>query len=199
MPALPTEGEDDANTPITAEERDGLIPAWIVRRSELNEAEQASITSGAAWAYRTLRRHDVLTDGYIRRLHKQMFDNVWTWAGRYRASERNLGIEAYRIDIEIRALLDDVRYWVENGTYGPDEIAIRFHHRLVSIHPFPNGNGRHTRLIADLLVTKLGRPPFSWGGGKDLVAVGDTRRRYVEALRAADNHDLAPLLAFARS
>jgi Fic-DOC domain mobile mystery protein B len=127
-----------------------------------------------------------------------MLSRVWKWAGAFRQSERNLGIDAYRIPIELRQLLDDCRYWIENKTYESGEIAARFHHRLVSIHPFPNGNGRHSRLAADLLLVVLGSKRFTWGR-VSLVNAGETRRTYIEALRAADNHDINPLLAFVRS
>src|SRR5207249_6937183 len=131
-------------------------------------------------------------------LHARMFRDVWRWAGTYRTTARNIGGDAWRIGTDMAQLMDDVRYWVENKTYPPDEIAIRFHHRLVAIHPFPNGNGRHSRLMADLLIERLGSNSFSWGG-RSLADAGELRRRYVAALRAADNHDIEPLLAFARS
>ena len=127
-----------------------------------------------------------------------MFGEVWSWAGTYRRTARNIGVEAYRIQIEMAAMFDDVRYWLEKDTYPPDETAVRLHHRLVFIHPFPNGNGRHARLMADLLSERLGGKPFSWGGGA-LVSVGELRSRYIAALRVADGHDIKPLLAFARS
>ena len=91
--------------------------------------------------------------------------------------------------------------WAWAGTYRKlDELAIRFHHQLVLVHPFPNGNGRHSRLIADLLLQKMGRVPFSWGSGSysSLVSRTDLRTAYLTALRAADQGNIAPLLAFAR-
>jgi Fic-DOC domain mobile mystery protein B len=127
-----------------------------------------------------------------------MFNDVWRWAGDFRKTERNIGIEAWRIPVELRTLLGDAQAWVEHKSYSPDEIAVRFHHRLVWIHPFPNGNGRHARLIADLLIIQLGEPPFTWGGGS-LRETTDLRSAYVSALRAADNYDIQPLLAFART
>ena len=124
---------------------------------------------------------------------------VWRWAGRFRTSPRNIGVEAHRIAPELRQLIDDARFWRDHGSWPADELALRFHHRLVWIHPFPNGNGRHARIAADLLVVSLGAGQrFSWGGSR-LEAPSQIRRAYVEALRAADRHDLAPLLAFARS
>ena len=95
-------------------------------------------------------------------------------------------------------LLEDSKAWIEFGTWPADEIAVRFHHRLVRIHPFLNGNGRHARLMADLLVMRLGRERFSWGR-ESLRDPGAARARYIEALRAADNHDIALLLAFSRA
>lgn len=191
------DGEDEANTPLEAEEREQLIPTYITTRAELNEAEQVNITQASLWLRRA-RNVDVLDDAFLRDLHKRMFGEVWKWAGQYRKTPRNIGIDAYRIPIAVRELVHDAHYWVDNETYPPDEIAIRFSHRLVSIHPFPNGNGRHSRLVADLLAMKLGRPRFTWGRA-NLVDPGETRGAYVAALRAADGGEIEPLLAFARS
>lgn len=191
------DADDDANTPITPEEREGLIPTYITTRRELNEAEQININDGDRWAF-SRKGRDVLDEGFLRRLHKEMLGKVWRWAGRYRTTDRNIGADRWQIEPELRALLNDVRYWIEHGTYSPDEITVRFHHRLVSIHPFPNGNGRHARLAADLLALQLGIPRFTWGSA-NLVEEAETRRRYVAALRAADVHEIEPLLAFARS
>ena len=127
-----------------------------------------------------------------------MYGHVWRWAGQYRSSGKNIGVDAYRIPTDLRQLLHDCRYWIEHGTYDADEIAARFHHRLVQIHPYPNGNGRHARLATDLLLRSMGYEPFSWGGG-DLLDQGEIRARYITALQAADKHDIAPLLAFVRS
>jgi Fic-DOC domain mobile mystery protein B len=191
--------EPDAATPLTPPEREGLRQSWMTTRSDLNAAEQDNIVKGAAWARRGRRdAAALLDDRFALELHKRMFRDVWKWAGAYRQTERNLGIEPYRIPIEVRALFDDVRYQIANNSYPPDEIAVRLHHRLVAIHPFPNGNGRHTRLLADLLIDKLGGQPFSWGGSA-LTDEGELRSRYIAALKAADDHDIAPLLAFARS
>jgi Fic-DOC domain mobile mystery protein B len=187
-------------TALEPEERKGLLQSWITYRRDLNEAEEENIVTGAAWARSRRGRNplDLLNVDFALMLHKAMFSQVWDWAGTYRRSARNIGIDPYRISTEMVTMFDDVRYWVENGIYPPDEIAVRLHHRLVSIHPFPNGNGRHARLIADLLVERLGHQPFSWGGGS-LVSVGELRGKYGAALQAADRHDVGPLLAFARS
>ena len=191
--------EPNDATPLAPEERDGLKQSWITHRRDLNEAEQENILNGAAWARRRrgVKAVELLDDAFAAALHKNMFGDVWKWAGSYRQTDRNIGIEAYRIAVEVRNLFGEVRYWVEHATYPADEIAVRLHHRLVAIHPFPNGNGRHARLMADLLIEKLGGAPFSWGSGS-LTDVGELHANYIAALKAADGHDIAPLLAFAR-
>jgi Fic-DOC domain mobile mystery protein B len=189
--------EPDDATPLEPEERDGLLQTWITYRSELNEAEQANIAAGATWAYRQ-RRREILAEAFIKQLHRRLLGDVWAWAGDFRRTGRNIGIDPARIPVELRLALDDARYWVANKSYPPDEIAVRLHHRLVVIHPFPNGNGRTTRLMADLLATRLGEEPFTWGR-LNLIDVSETRTQYITALRAANNHDIGPLLEFARS
>jgi Fic-DOC domain mobile mystery protein B len=188
--------EPDHATPLTPEERRELIPAHIAYRSELNEAEQENIARAQDWALG--RRRDLLTEKFITDLHRRMLGEVWKWAGKFRRTERNLGIPFFEIPVAVRQLLDDAKAWIEYKAYPPDEIAVRFHHRLVQIHPFPNGNGRHSRLMADLLVMRLGGERFSWGSA-NLQDAGTVRQRYIAALKAADNHDIGPLLAFARS
>jgi Fic-DOC domain mobile mystery protein B len=192
--------ESDDATPLAPAEREGLRQSWITHRSDLNEAEQENIVKGAAWARRRRRATaiDLLDDRFVLELHKRILGDVWKWAGKYRQTERNLGMEPYRLAPEVRSLLEDARYWIEHNTYPPDEIAVRLHHRLVEIHPFANGNGRHSRLMADLLLEKLDRPIFTWGG-MSLAGQGELRARYIAALKAADGHDIGPLLAFARS
>jgi len=196
MPDPLFDRDDDANTPLTAEEREHLIPSYITLRHELNEAEQINIGAALRWSY--ARRRNILDRDFLSELHQRMFGDVWRWAGQYRTTARNIGVEAYRIAMDVEQAIDDARYWVDHATYQPDEIAARFSHRLVAIHPFPNGNGRFSRLVGDLLASQLGEPPFTWGQ-VNLVDAGETRARYVEALRAADNHDIGPLLLFARS
>lgn len=196
MPDPLLDKDDDTNTPLTAEERAQLIPSYITLRHELNEAEQINIGAALRWA--NARKRDALDRGFLSELHQRMFGDVWSWAGQYRSTARNIGVDAYRIAGDVQLAIDDARYWVEHATYSPDEIAVRFSHRLVATHPFPNGNGRFSRLVGDLLARQLGQPPFTWGRAS-LVSAGETRARYVEALRAADNHDLGPLLFFARS
>jgi len=196
VPERPFDGGDDANTPLVAEEREQLIPSYITLRHELNEAEQVNIAAALGWA--DVRRRDVLDREVLSELHRRMFGDVWRWAGRYRTTARNIGVDAHRIGMDVQRAIDDACYWIEHGTYPPDEIAVRFSHRLVAIHPFPNGNGRFSRLAGDLLARQLGRPNLTWGR-VSLVDPGETRARYVEALQAADRHDIGPLLLFARS
>ncbi len=190
------DADDDAATPLTPEERDALIPSHVTLRRELNEVEQIGVNNADGWAFS--RKRDVLDEDFLCQLHKRMFEDVWKWAGTFRNTPRNIGVEPWQIGPDLRQLIGDVRYWIEHETYPPDEIAARFHHRLVLIHPFPNGNGRLSRLAADLLAVSLGRERFTWGSG-NLVETAELRRRYIDALHAADAHDYGPLMAFVRS
>ena len=183
-------------TPLTAEEREGLIPSHVTLHRELNELEQQNILEADTWVF--ARRHNPLRRAFLRSLHHRMFGNVWRWAGVYRSSNKNIGVDREQIQIRLDEALDNVHYWIEHKTFPPDEIAVRFHHELVFIHPFPNGNGRWSRLMADILAIRLGQPRFSWGSSS-LRAADKTRQAYIEALKAADNHDFTALIAFARS
>jgi Fic-DOC domain mobile mystery protein B len=195
MPLLTT---SDGNTPLSPEEIEDLIPN-LATKEELNEWERENILLARAWAIKNRTSAiEMISDEYIRKLHHKMFDETWKWAGQYRKTEKNIGVPFHEIPERLGVLFGDVRFWIENTTFSPDEIAIRFHHRLVFIHPFPNGNGRHGRLIADVLVMRLGAAAFSWGS-KDLVKPGEARDEYLKALRAADHDDIQPLLKFSRS
>ena len=193
--AGPLDDEIDGQTPLTGEEHEDLIPSYITLRSELNEAEQANILEAQEWAFK--RKRNVLNEKFLNDLHKHMYGNVWRWGGKYRRTGKNIGVDAYRIPTELRQLIDDCTFWIENKTYEPDELAARFHHKLVWVHAYPNGNGRHARFATDLLLMSLGLEPFTWGS-VNLVDPSETRRRYIDALRDADNHNIEPLLAFAR-
>ena len=186
-------------TPLDADELASLIPGHITTQGELNEWEQLNIVQGEQWAKRhPQQRKEILNEAFVRQLHSQMFGETWKWAGEFRKSDKNIGVDWLQIGVELKKLLDDVHYQVKHGALPEDEIAIRFHHRLVAIHSFPNGNGRHTRLMADLLVERLGKSRFSWGS-QSLADANDLRKNYIAALQAADARDIAPLLAFARS
>jgi Fic-DOC domain mobile mystery protein B len=175
---------------------EGLRYKHITTRGELDELEQVNIESGLLWLRR--RRKDVLTDDFAITLHKQLFGEVWTWAGTFRRTGKNTGIDPPHIGVELRTLMDDARYWAEHGTYPPAEAAIRLHHRMVFIHPFPNGNGRHARIMADTVLARVyDAKPIDWSGGYDLQKMNDRRTAYIAALRAADRGDIEPLLAFA--
>ncbi len=188
--------EPDDATPLTPEEREGLIPSHVTLRRELNELEQQNILAADIWVF--TRKRNPLNETFGHGLHRRMFGDVWRWAGRYRTSNKNIGIDREMIPLRLGEALDNARYWVEHKTYSADETAVRFHHALVFIHPFPNGNGRWSRLMADVLTVRLGRPRFTWGRDS-LRTAGETRRGYIGALKTADNHDFTPLIAFARS
>jgi Fic-DOC domain mobile mystery protein B len=184
-------------TLVPPEKRDGLIPSHVTLRRELNELEQENILAASIWAHG--RRHNPVSESFARKLHRRMFRNVWRRAGQYRTSDTNLGVDRTLIHPRLYEVFNNTSFWVEAKTFPADEIAIRFHHALVFVHPFPDGNGRWSRLMADVLAVRLGQPRFTWGGGADLQDAGATRDKYIAALQAADNHDFAPLLAFARS
>ena len=187
-------------TPLTEEEKAALLPS-LSTRAELNRAERLNLNAARIWAMRKagLRRPDLLSDHFARELHRRMFSHVWKWAGRYRTTEKNLGWEVHRLAEGVRNACDDARAWLEYSTYPLPETAVRLHHRLVLIHPWPNGNGRHARLLADIVVAARGGRALPWGAGNGLAAPGEVRRRYIEADRAADAGDFAPLLEFAQS
>lgn len=189
----------DGNTPLSQDELADLIPS-LATKQELNEFEYFNILMAREWALKDQTPPPgMVQDDYVRKLHEKMFDQTWKWAGKYRKTEKTLGIPVHQILEQLGALFGDAEFWLEKKTYSPDETAIRFHHRLVLIHPFPNGNGRHARLMADTLAIKLGRETFTWGGGKDLVGSGETRDLYLKAMRQADAGNIKPLLEFARS
>jgi len=194
---FPTGPAGHGTTPLDQDEAEGLVPDHIQTVGGLNLWEQTNILRAEEWAF-SRRRKDLLEASFIRGLHRRMFDETWTWAGTFRKTEKNIGVAPHAITASLYDLLTDVTYWLEHGTYSLDEIAARFHHRLVAIHPFPNGNGRHGRLMADLLLRNHGAEPFTWGRG-DLQTPGKVRERYLNALHAADNGDIKPLIKFARS
>lgn len=184
-------------TPLNPDELEGLIPTHITTQGQLNEWEQRNIVEGEQWAF-SRKRGDLLSTDFACALHKHMFGDTWRWAGMIRDSEKNLGIDPAQIRPALHDLFEDVKAQLEHRSYPLIEVAGRFHHRLVSIHPFPNGNGRFSRTMADLLLVQHGGERFTWGHG-DLVAEGQVRDRYLEALRAADTNDYQRLLEFVRS
>ena len=190
----------DGQTPIDEDEKEGLLIETIATKGDLDEFEQQNIEESIQWVIgRKFKAKDVFTEKFICNLHKRMYGNVWAWASSFRRTDKNIGIEKYQIPVALKVLCDDAFFWLENGTYPPGEIAIRFKHKIVNIHCFPNGNGRHSRLMGDIIIEKLfGEEPFSWGAG-NITKAGDIRSTYIKALKAADAGEYAPLLAFARS
>ena len=183
-------------TSLDPDEIEGVRYKHITTRGELDELEQANIVEGMQWLKKQKNPH-VLTETFVCELHKRLFGKVWKWAGNFRRTEKNIGIVPSQLAVQLRQLLDDTNYWIEHGTWSSKELAARFHHRLVYIHLFPNGNGRHARIMADAILTKLlNEPPIDWAGGYRLEQMNQRRDQYIAALRAADRHDLSKLLKF---
>lgn len=183
--------------PLDPDEVAGLKPRHIATQGELDEWEAQNILKASRWIARQ-KKLDVLNDHLCRELHTKMFDDTWKWAGTFRKSNKNIGCDWTQIAVNLRQLLDNMAYWLEHNVFPPEEVAVRFHHRLVWLHAFPNGNGRHARLMTDCLLRQCGLAPFSWGRG-NLVTATEVRQHYIQALRAADANDYALLLAFVRS
>jgi len=190
----------DGQTPIDEDEKESLLIPSITTRLELDEFEQLNIERAIEWTLtRKFTKEDVLSELFVKELHSKMFDSVWKWAGKFRTSNKNIGVEWQVIAVSLRQLMDDCNFWIENNTYPDEEIAVRFSHGIVSIHCFPNGNGRHSRLIADIITNHIFKKPlFSWGSD-NLVKIGEVRKRYINAIQEADKGNIAPLLEFAHS
>jgi Fic-DOC domain mobile mystery protein B len=193
---------EDGQTPLDPDEKDGLLIPTVTTRADLDEVEQRNIEQAMLWTVQRRRRFtvdEIFTEQFVMELHKRMYGDVWEWAGQFRTTNKNIGVDKYQIGVELRALLGDCRYWIENKIFPDDEIAIRFKHRIVSIHCFANGNGRHSRLIADVIIDKVfGKPVYTWGS-ESLIRSSSFRSLYLDALRQADNNDIEPLIEFARS
>ncbi|MEO0733066.1 MAG: mobile mystery protein B [Bacteroidota bacterium] len=188
----------EGQTPIDESERAGLKVKVITTQQELDRLEQRNIEQALRWMIgRKIPAEEILTEQFIKALHRRMFKDVWKWAGQFRRTDKNIGVRWYEVPIATRQLCEDARFWVAHGTYPAKELAIRFKHRLVSIHCFPNGNGRHSRLMADVLITgAFGLPAFGWRGSR-LVRADEQRNAYIQSLRQADQGNLVPLLTFA--
>jgi Fic-DOC domain mobile mystery protein B len=188
-------------TPLDPDEMAGLIPTYISTQGELNALEQENILRAERWLARRRTPTEVLSETFARRLHREMFGDVWRWAGEFRTSDKSIGVPWAQIPTALRNCLDNARYQLEHSVHEPDELAARLHHRLVEIHPFANGNGRHARYLADALLRALDRPAFSWGTRSDprgIDRTGELRARYLDCLKRADRRDFAGLLAFVR-
>lgn len=190
----------DGQTPLSEEEKEGLLIPSITTREELDEFEQLNIEKAIQWTFgKKLKAEQLFSEKFIKDLHKRMYGEVWKWAGKFRTSEKNIGVKSYLIPTQLKQLLDDALFWVQNKTYEPEELAIRFKHRLVSIHCFANGNGRHSRLMADLIMEKLYNSKFFSWGSANLIKATEARSNYIQAVRRADKNDIQPLIAFAKS
>lgn len=190
----------NGQTPLDEDEKEGLRISSVTNRAELDELEQLNIEEALKWLIGKKFTVDrIFTEDFIRELHRRMFAGVWKWAGTFRQSDKNIGVHWPEIAVQLRQLLDNCRYWIDNNSYTEDEIAIRFKHELVQIHCFPNGNGRHSRLMADVIIDKIfGKPYFTWGSGS-LVSAGEVRNQYIRALKQADQGDVSLLISFSRS
>lgn len=184
---------DDNSTPLTEEEKQQLKAKWVTTRSELNELETKGIADAEIWLLKN--KKDILSETFIKTLHKKMFGNIWKWAGTFRTTERNIGVAPYEIQPKLRILLDDIKFWIDNKTFSELEIAVRFHHRLVQIHPFPNGNGRISRIMADLIMRNFGLHDLDWGS-RNLTEISELRTKYIFALQEADRGNYKPLINF---
>lgn len=190
----------DGQTPLDIDEMEGLLIPTIATRGELDEFEQLNIEQAVQWSLgRSFKAEEVFTEEFIRTLHKRMYGNVWAWAGEFRKTNKNIGVDKWQIPTALKKLLDDVKFWYANNTNNPDEITIRLKHRLVSIHCFSNGNGRHSRLLADIVIEKIFKQPHYTWGAANLVKQGDQRTAYLDAIRAADAGDVQLLINFAKS
>lgn len=185
-------------TPINQNEIYNLIPSGLITQKDLDVFEQKNIKKAEEWLFSNRNKKQELNDIFIKRIHKRMFDQTWKWAGEYRTTNMNIGTDWQKIPQEMIYLCDDCKYQIENKVYDIDEIAIRFSHRFVSIHPFQNGNGRCSRLLADWIVHVNGRNRFSWGS-ENLTNKSGTRDLYIKALKKADNNEIEDLIKFARS
>lgn len=186
-------------TLLDPDEMQGLKFKHVTTREQLDHLEQANIQMGLRWLSH-YKKTDLLQVNFVRTLHKKLFSTVWKWAGNFRITEKNIGMSPNQIAIQLRLLLDDAHYWIEHKTYSPLELAARFHHRLVFIHLFPNGNGRHARIMTDAILTKLLKEkPIDWSGGFDLQRMNERRQTYIQALREADKGNYASLMQFVGS
>jgi Fic-DOC domain mobile mystery protein B len=185
-------------TPLDPEEAAGLLPKHITNQGQLNEWEQTNILQAVRWLI-SARVPEVLTEDFCRELHRRMFGQTWAWAGQFRQSDKNIGCDWRQIVTRLNQLLGNTQYWLANTVFPIDEIATRFHHQLVLVHAFPNGNGRHSRLMTDRLLRQCAAKPFTWSNNHDLAAISDVRQRYLASLRAADADNLGPLMQFVRA
>ena len=134
---------------------------------------------------------------WLQQLHYEMFGNVWEWAGKFRSCELSIGIKAYQVPTALKELADDIAFWDKHKTYDIYEVAARLHHRAVQIHPFQNGNGRWSRMLANIYLRQNGSMPVKWQ--ENLLSKENTKRdEYIQALKNADSGNYAKLIAMHR-
>jgi len=189
----------DGQSPLSEEDKDGLLIKTITTHGELDEHEQLNIEKAIQWTIKSkLNKEKILTEEFIKELHRKMLGNVWSWAGEFRTSEKNIGVKWIDIGVDLRMLIEDTKFWIENKTFPDEEIAIRFKHRLVNIHCFANGNGRHSRIMADIIMERVfGKEHFSWNNS-NMVKPDETRKKYINAIREGDKGNIQPLIEFAK-
>ncbi len=191
---------EEGQTPLDEEEKEGLLIKTITTQKELDEFEQLNIEKAIEWTIHTnLTLDKILSEKFIKDLHRKMYGDIWKWAGEFRRSDKNIGTKWVLIGIELKNLIDDTKYWIENKTYPAEEISIRFKHRIVKIHCFPNGNGRHSRVMADIIMESIfGKEIFTWHQS-NMVKTDNTRKKYIATLKEADNGNIKPLIDFAKN
>lgn len=191
---------EEGQTPLDEEEKEWILIKTITTQKDLDEFEQLNIEKAIEWTIHTnLTLDKILSEKFIKDLHTKMYGDVWKWAGEFRKSDKNIGVKWAQIGIELKTLIDDTKYWIKNKTYPPEEVSIRFKHRIVAIHCFPNGNGRHSRMMADIIIEFIfGKEIFTWHQS-NMVKGGETRKKYIATLRAADNGNIMPLIEFAKN
>lgn len=190
----------EGQTPLDEDEKEGLKIKTITTQGDLDEFEQLNIEKAVEWTiHANLKPNKILTEKFVKDLHKRMYGDVWKWAGEFRRTEKNIGIPWIQIGVELKNLLDDTKYWIDKNTYSPEEIAVRFKHRIVSIHCFPNGNGRHSRMIADIIMESIFKKEiFTWHQS-NMVKADETRKEYMKSLKEAENGNINPLIEFAKN
>lgn len=179
-------------TSLTVQDLQGLKLPFVKTRAQLSAVEGPNIVSGkqATLTSRKSRVPNMLSVEYLRELHSRMFNDVWDWAAQIPSTELQnefaASVPGIRPQLSI-LYADAIEYWLNDKRMTPEEFAVRVHHRVVKIHPFRNGNGRHSRLLADLLLSEnFGLETFTWGGSAQLGAGDLYRQPYLEGLKAAD-------------
>ncbi len=188
-------------TPLGPDERADLLLTHVETREELNELENANILQGISWlsSLPALTVDELLSMAFFEELHKRLLGEVWAWAGSYRTRELNIGCDPFHIRTNLFNLLEDIKCWIEFNHFDSLELSARIQHRLVLIHPFPNGNGRHSRIFTDCVRGMiLEKPTLRWAEG-NLDQQTEEREQYISSLRQADRGDYQTFIDYLRS